>query len=71
MTTTATAPVTVLGSGSWGTALAAQMARQGHDTLIWGRDAAQVEGINARGLKPNSLLPISARELTHRDAVAG
>ncbi len=30
-----------------------------------------VEGINSRGLKPNSLLPISARELTHRDAVAG
>jgi glycerol-3-phosphate dehydrogenase (NAD(P)+) len=45
---TATTTVTVLGSGSWGTALAAQMARQGHDTLIWGRDAAQVEGINAR-----------------------
>jgi glycerol-3-phosphate dehydrogenase (NAD(P)+) len=31
-------PVTVLGAGSWGTALAIQFARSGRATLLWGRD---------------------------------
>ncbi len=31
--------VTVLGAGSWGTALAAHLARSGHDVRLWGRDA--------------------------------
>jgi glycerol-3-phosphate dehydrogenase (NAD(P)+) len=31
-------PVTVLGSGSWGTALAIQFARSGRATRLWGRD---------------------------------
>jgi len=34
------APVAVLGSGSWGTALAIQFARSGHPTRFWGRDRA-------------------------------
>ena len=33
-----TTAVAVLGSGSWGTALAIQFARAGHPTVIWGRD---------------------------------
>jgi glycerol-3-phosphate dehydrogenase (NAD(P)+) len=37
--------VAVLGSGSWGTALASLIARNGHRTTIWGRDAAQVASI--------------------------
>ena len=45
---TAKPAVAVLGSGSWGTALASLIARNGHPTVIWGRDAAQVESINAR-----------------------
>jgi glycerol-3-phosphate dehydrogenase (NAD(P)+) len=36
-----TAPIAVLGSGSWGTALAIQFARAGKPTRLWGRDAAQ------------------------------
>ncbi len=32
------APVAVLGAGSWGTALAIQLARSGHPTRLWGRD---------------------------------
>jgi glycerol-3-phosphate dehydrogenase (NAD(P)+) len=36
-----TAPIAVLGSGSWGTALAIQFARAGKPTHLWGRDAAQ------------------------------
>jgi glycerol-3-phosphate dehydrogenase (NAD(P)+) len=31
-------PVTVLGAGSWGTALAIQFARSGRPTRFWGRD---------------------------------
>ena len=34
--------VTVLGAGSWGTALAVHLARSGHPTVLWGRDAAQL-----------------------------
>ncbi len=35
----------VLGSGSWGTALAAQLALNGHDSILWGRDLAEVEDV--------------------------
>lgn len=34
---------TVLGAGSWGTALATLLARNGHRVRLWGRDAAQIE----------------------------
>jgi glycerol-3-phosphate dehydrogenase (NAD(P)+) len=40
--------VCVLGSGSWGTALAVHLARVGHDVRLWGRDAALVADMNAR-----------------------
>ena len=43
---TAAMQVAVLGAGSWGTALASLLARNGHDTVIWGRDAAQIRSIN-------------------------
>jgi glycerol-3-phosphate dehydrogenase (NAD(P)+) len=36
-------PMTVIGAGSWGTALAIQLAREGHPTQLWGRDGAQLE----------------------------
>lgn len=35
-------PIAVLGAGSWGTALAIQLARSGRPTRLWGRDAAQL-----------------------------
>ena len=38
--------VAVLGAGSWGTALASLLARNGFATTIWGRDVAQIENIN-------------------------
>src|SRR6187399_2835901 len=41
-TSAMTAPIAVLGSGSWGTALAIQFARAGKPTRLWGRDAAQL-----------------------------
>lgn len=40
---TISAKITVLGAGSYGTALAICLARNGHKTLLWGRDASQVE----------------------------
>lgn len=38
--------VTVLGTGSWGTALAKVLAENSHEVLIWGRDQRVVEEIN-------------------------
>ncbi len=38
-------PMAVIGAGSWGTALAIQMARAGHPTRLWGRDPAQLEAM--------------------------
>ncbi len=35
----------VIGAGSWGTALAIQLARAGHRTLLWGRDLAQLDAM--------------------------
>jgi len=53
--------VAVLGAGSWGTALAAVLARNGAPTTLWGRDADAVDRIattrrNARYL-PDLELP--------------
>ncbi|MDO5506186.1 MAG: NAD(P)H-dependent glycerol-3-phosphate dehydrogenase [Pseudoxanthomonas suwonensis] len=45
----------VLGAGSWGTALAALLARHGHPVTLWGRDAAVVEAIDARHENPHYL----------------
>jgi glycerol-3-phosphate dehydrogenase (NAD(P)+) len=39
--------VAVLGAGSWGTALAVQAARNGLNTTLWGRDAAQLDAMRA------------------------
>lgn len=38
MTSMYSAPVTVLGAGSYGTALAIALARNGHKTYLWGHD---------------------------------
>ena len=40
--------VAVLGAGSWGTALAALIARHGHRVVLWGRDANIVASIGQR-----------------------
>ena len=47
--------VAVLGAGSWGTALAALIARHGHATVLWGRDAATISAIEATGENPRYL----------------
>jgi glycerol-3-phosphate dehydrogenase (NAD(P)+) len=38
-------PMTVIGAGSWGTALAILLAREGHATQLWGRDRAQLDAM--------------------------
>jgi glycerol-3-phosphate dehydrogenase (NAD(P)+) len=63
--TTARPPVAVLGAGSWGTALAALLARHEFPTVLWGRDPDQVacldrEHENRRYL-PGVPLPESLR----------
>jgi glycerol-3-phosphate dehydrogenase (NAD(P)+) len=40
--------VTVLGAGSWGTALAVHLGRVGHDVRLWARDGALVDDMGAR-----------------------
>lgn len=40
--------VAILGSGSWGTALAAHLAHVGHDVRIWGRDPALIAEMSTR-----------------------
>ena len=37
--------VAVLGSGSWGTALAIQLARAGRDTVMWGIETDEIESM--------------------------
>lgn len=67
----------VLGSGSWGTALAVHLARTGHDVRLWARDAALVEQMAAMRVNPTylpgielppSLLPTHALETALTDA---
>jgi glycerol-3-phosphate dehydrogenase (NAD(P)+) len=38
----------VLGSGSWGTALAVHLARSGHDVRLWARDQALASAMSAQ-----------------------
>ncbi len=60
--------VAVLGAGSWGTALAALIARHGHPTVLWGRDADGVAAIDSTHENPRYLpgiaLPESLRATT-------
>ncbi len=38
--------ISVFGGGSWGTALAHQMARCQHEVLVWAREPEVAEGLN-------------------------
>ncbi len=60
--------VAVLGAGSWGTALAALIARHGHRVALWGRDPDTIAAIASRHENPRYLpgigLPASLRATT-------
>jgi glycerol-3-phosphate dehydrogenase (NAD(P)+) len=70
--TSATSPrasaIAVLGAGSWGTALAALIARHDHPVVLWGRDTAVIDAIGSRHENPRYLpgtpLPEALRATT-------
>jgi glycerol-3-phosphate dehydrogenase (NAD(P)+) len=47
--------VSILGAGSWGTALAIEFARSGHSVILWGRDPEVAARIQADGRHPRRL----------------
>ena len=47
--------VCVLGSGSWGTALAHHLRRSGADVSLWGRDESVLSSIADKGVNPKYL----------------
>jgi glycerol-3-phosphate dehydrogenase (NAD(P)+) len=57
--------VAVLGSGSWGTALAFHLASAGHDVRLWGRNAELIEEMKSRRANavylPDIVLPPGVR----------
>jgi glycerol-3-phosphate dehydrogenase (NAD(P)+) len=72
--------IAVLGAGSWGTALAVHLARQGHQVHLWGRDRGLIDEMAARRANavylPDvtlpqgvSVTPDLARALSHGDLV--
>lgn len=44
--------LSVFGAGSWGTAMAHHLARRGHETLMWAREAEVADGINSEHRNP-------------------
>lgn len=65
----ATSPsIAVLGAGSWGTALAALVARHGHRVVLWGRDRDVIAAIDRDHENPHYLpgiaLPQTLRATT-------
>jgi glycerol-3-phosphate dehydrogenase (NAD(P)+) len=57
--------MTVIGAGSWGTALAIHLAREGHPTQLWGRDEAQLDAMQQarrnRRYLPDTAFPDALR----------
>ncbi len=51
--------VTILGAGSWGTALAIHLGRGGHDVLLWSRDSSVASHVSATGRHPRRFVEIA------------
>ncbi len=56
-------PITILGAGAWGTALAMVMARHGHRVRLWDHDATHVEQLRKQRRNSRYLPEISFPEL--------
>ncbi|MGX2969825.1 NAD(P)H-dependent glycerol-3-phosphate dehydrogenase [Ursidibacter sp. B-7004-1] len=56
MDTTYTAPITVLGAGSYGTALAIALSRNGHKTYLWGHNPQKM-AVMAEARQNHEFLP--------------
>lgn len=67
--------VTVLGAGSWGTALAIVLAENGHDTLLWTHRQDQADEINNghtnKKYLPDTVLPSALRATASLEEAAG
>jgi glycerol-3-phosphate dehydrogenase (NAD(P)+) len=48
----------VIGGGAWGTAIADRLARNGHHTVLWAREADVVEAVNTHHENPRFLANI-------------
>jgi len=59
------AKVTVLGAGSWGTALAVHLARVGHDVRLWARDADFAATLSAARENPAADFASDFRRTPH------
>lgn len=62
--------ITILGAGSWGTALASVVARNGHPVTLWGRDDAEMASIartKSHRLLPGIVLPGGIRAISDFD----
>ena len=66
--------VTVLGAGSWGTALAVVLAENGHNTLLWTHREEQAQEINSEHKNakylPKTVLPESLRATSDLELAA-
>ena len=75
MVAQAPATVAVVGAGSWGTALAALIARHGCKVVLWGRDAMGIATLNAQHENtrylPGIALPDSIAPTTDLAACVG
>ncbi|MDH4064962.1 MAG: NAD(P)-dependent glycerol-3-phosphate dehydrogenase [Acidobacteriota bacterium] len=60
--------VAVVGSGSWGTALAIQLSLSGQDVRLWGRDAGLVAEMATRRANPVYLPDVTFPERLHPTA---
>lgn len=63
--------ISVFGAGSWGTALAAVLARNGVDTLLWGRDAEAIAAMRSSRRNPRYLGEIELPETLQFTASLG
>ena len=52
-------PIAVLGAGSWGTALAISLSRNGEKTLLWGRDNVRISAFDTARCNTEYLPDIS------------
>ena len=68
-------PITVVGAGAWGTALAALLSKKGHAVTIWSYEPEVAKAINQRHLNPylsDVTLPVGlCAETVLTQAVAG